>query len=253
MAVFQRVWVVVLIGIFGAACGTVSAQVGSAPALTNPALPTLFLIGNADGAVEPALQSLFDRSKINVVDRSTAANGIRSTIESGAWAATLAMVRPGDFVLIQFGRTGASAADTESLPGVSDDARRAPRMPGTQAEAVVRSYGWYLRQYAVEVIARGATPILCAPLVADPTEQNRDGEWTRAIAVQQRLPFVDAAAAAGAVSATTDKAAAAIVAGLKGLPDDPLTGFFSAGGKAVPAYRPPPPTPASAAPTTPPL
>lgn len=250
MAALGRLWSLLGVGLLGTICGTASAQRTSAPAPRNPALPALFLVGNADQGVGPALLPLFDRSKINVVDRSAATNGVRSTLESGLWAATLETVRPGDFVLIQFARAPGAAGEGESLPGVSDDARRVPEAASSQHDQAMQSYGWYLRRYAVEVIARGATPILCAPVVADRTEQNRDEEWTKAIAVQQRIAFVDTAAAAGAGSVTTDQAAAAIVAGLKGLPDDPLSGYFSAQAKAVPAYRP---SSASATATAPPL
>lgn len=239
-----RIAAALVVGLLAWASGIASAQATSAPASINPALPTLFLVGNADPATTSALEPLFDRSKINVVDRS-ATTGIRSTIDGDSWPATLALVRPGDFVLIQFARAAGPTGEAESLPGVNDDARRIPAPAASQPEAIVQTYGWYLRRYAVEAIAHGATPILTAPRVADPTEQGRDEEWTRAIAVQQRIPFVDAVAAAAAGS----PAGAAIVAALKGLQSDPLSGYFSPEGNAVPAYQPPP----AAAPTAPPL
>ena len=243
MAHCRKVGVALAVGIFAAGVRITPAQVTPAPAATNPAIPSLILVGNADSAVGPALRQLFDPSRINVIDRSAAGAGVRSAADGGSWAATLALIRPGDFVLIQFGRTLGTAAEGDSLPGVSDDERAVAQTSGTPADTVVHTYGWYLRRYAVEAITRGATPILCAPLLPDAAEQTRDGEWTKAIAVQQRLPFADAAAAAAAAGGggRPDRAAPGIVAALLGLPSDPLSGYFSATGKAVPAYRPPPP------------
>lgn len=128
----------------------------------------------------------------------------------------------------------------ESLPDVSDDVRRTPTTAMQQEDNLVRSYGWYLRRVAVDVIARGATPILCAPVVADGAEQGRDEEWTKAIAVQQRIPFVDAPTAIRGArvgglakggdstksAAAPETTATAVAAGLRGLAEDSLTGYF---------------------------
>lgn len=259
MADLRRLSVVLVsVGIFGLLCGTAVSQVGSGPGAGNPASPTLFVVGNGDPAVASSLGRFLDPAKIHVVDRSGAGNGMRRTIEGGSWAVTLAMVRPGDFVLIQFGRSGGSDAVADSLPGVSDDAQRVAEPTSQQGNDVVRSYGWYLRRFAVEVIAHGATPILCAPVMDDAAEQSRDEVWTRAIAVQQRIAFVDVppavsgvpganAAQPGKSLATPGGTATALVAALRGLPDDPVAGYFSVEGNSVAPYRPPP------AATTPPL
>ncbi len=253
--------VLISVGVSGLLCGRALSQVGSGPGAGNPAGPTLFLVGNGDPAVASSLGRFLDPAKIHVVDRSGAGNGVRRTIEGGSWTATLAMVRPGDFVLIQFGRNGGSDAVTESLPGVSDDARRVAGPSPQHGNDVVQSYGWYLRRFAVEVIARGATPILCAPVTDDAAEQSRDEVWTKAIAVQQRIAFLDVppavsgvpgaapvnAAQPGKNPATPEGTATALVAALRGLPDDPVAGYFSAEGNSVAPYRPPP------AATTPPL
>ena len=239
-----------------------TAQVGSGPASSGSPVPSLFLVGDAQPAAGSAVAHLMDGSKIHVVDRSAAGVGPRATIEGGSWAATLAQVRPGDFVLIQFGRTDGSAfgrtngssIDADSLPGVGDGALRLAGTPASGGDSFEQTYGWYLRRLAVEAIARGATPILCAPVLADATEQAREEGWTGAIAMQQRIPFADVPAAAkqagtGAANGglLPEAAGTALVAALRGLPQSPLAGYFSAEGNAVAPYHPPP------APTTPPL
>lgn len=261
MTDFRRfVAVLVWVGALGTVCGMPVAQASAGAAAGNAALPSLFVVGNGDRGLAPSLERFVDPSKIHVIDRSATA-GVRATVESGAWSATLAMIRPGDFVLIEFARSHGPAGDAESLPGVSDDARRFAGKVAPQGNDVVQSYGWYLRRVAVEVIARGATPILCAPVTEDRAEQSRDEEWTRAIAVQQRISFVDAPAAARDVrQASTanggeqrkgtpapDTTAKALVAALRGLAENPLAGYFSADGNSIAPFRPPPEA------TTPPL
>ena len=274
MAVFRRfAAVLVCLACFGFGGTLVTAQVGSGPASSGSPVPNLFLVGNGQPAVGSAVARLMDGSKIHFVDRSAPDVGPRATIEGGSWAVTLGLVRPGDFVLIQFRRTdgsafertdgsafakSGSASDADNLPGVGDGALRIAGTSASGRDRIEQTYGWYLRRLAVEAIARGATPIVCAPVIADATEQARDEEWAGAIAMQQRIPFADVPAAArqarvGTVNGSGDGAllpevaGTALMAALRGLPQSPLAGYFSAEGNAVAPYHPPP------APTTPPL
>ena len=248
----------------------------------NPALPTLWLIGNGGlpeasrsalsgglsvhgAAWTPAFAPLLDPTKVNLLDRSEPDSSSRAYSEEQPWQDVLSHLRPGDFVLIQFAQRHrvpeTVGRDTEELPGVSDEIREIDD-PRLQQKLVVHTYGWYLRQYAVEAIAHGATPILCSPLPADTNPLNADISWSRAIAVQQRIPFVDLSGilspSGGSLAATdgsvprspgTTATAQAIVARLKALTSDPLSGYFSAQGNVIPAA--PATAPQSA--TTPPL
>ena len=184
------------------------------PTPANPALRSLFLVGDStvrngrgDGANgqwgwgEP-LAALFDTSKINVVNRALGGRSSRTYITEGHWAATLALLKPGDIVLFQFGHNDSGPLDDPArargtLPGVSDDTREIEN-PLLHAHEVVHTYGWYLRDYVVETIARGATPVLCTPIPRKlwnngKVERNAEnyGGWARAIAIQQRVPLLD--------------------------------------------------------------
>ena len=260
------------------------------PTPANPALKTLFLVGDStvrngrgDGAGgqwgwgEP-LVSLFDSTKINVVNRAIGGRSSRTYITEGHWADTLALVKAGDIILFQFGHNDSGPLDDPArargtLPGTGDETREIEN-PILHQHEVVHTYGWYMRDYVVEAIARGATPILCSPI---PRKLWKDGKvvrneatyggWARAIAIQQRVPFVDldeiiarrydslGEAAVEPLFADphthTSRAGAelnaeAVVAGLKALPADPLAGYFSAKGNAIPAAElgPPPARPA---------
>lgn len=262
---------------------------GALPQPAKPGLPSLILVGDStvrngrgDGAGgqwgwgEP-LAAFFDTSKINVVNRALGGRSSRTYITEGHWASTLALLKPGDVVLIQFGHNDSGPLDdTErargTLPGIGDEIRDISN-PITGQHELVHTYGWYLRQYVVETIARGATPILCSPI---PRKLWKDGKvvrnrsdyggWARSIATEQRIGFLDlneiiareydamgqskveplfADPHTHTTQAGAELNAQAVVAALKGLPIDPLVGYYSAKAASIQPFResPPPPMP----------
>src|SRR5579863_8491116 len=124
----------------------------------NPALPTLFLIGDstvknswdegADGlwGWGHPLAGNFDLGRINVENQALGGTSSRSYITGGHWERVLALVWPGDFVMMQFGHSDGGPAG--SLKGVGDETEERKDSKG-QSETV-HSYGWYLRQYIGE-------------------------------------------------------------------------------------------------------
>ncbi len=259
----------------------------SLPVPANPKLPTLFLVGDStvrnghgDGAGgqwgwgEP-LVDFFDTSKINVVNRAIGGRSSRTYITEGHWAETLSLIKPGDTVLFQFGHNDSGPLDDPArargtLLGTGDEFREIEN-PILKRHEVVHTYGWYMRQYVVETIAKGATPILCSPIPRKIWKDGRVvrneanyGGWARQIATEQRVGFIDLDEIIGRQYDTLGEAkveplfadphthtsragaevnAAAVIAGLKGLPHDPLAGYFSPKTTAIQPYRPPSPAP----------
>jgi lysophospholipase L1-like esterase len=178
------------------------------PVPANPALPTLFLIGDStvrnghgDGAGgqwgwgEPIF-NLFDPAKINVVNRAVGGLSSRTFYTGPYWEKVLAMIKPGDCVVMQFGHNDGGNPDgatgyRSSLPGVSDDTRQA-------GAEVVHTFGWYLRQYVEGARAKGATPIVCSLI---PRKIWKDGKierntkdyagWAAEVAKTEHAPFLD--------------------------------------------------------------
>lgn len=247
------------------------------PRPVNPALPTLFLVGDStvrnghgDGANgqwgwgEP-LVDLFDTSKINVVNRAIGGRSSRTYITEGHWADTLALMKPGDVVLFQFGHNDSGPLDDTArargtIPGIGDESREVEN-PILKRHETVHSYGWYMRQYVRDTVAKGAIPVLCSPI---PRKTWKDGKvvrnhdnyggWAQAIARQEHVRFVDlneiiarrydALGEAKVESLFADPHthtsragaelnAECVVAGLKALTDDPVAKDFSARGQAV--------------------
>jgi len=243
----------------------------------NPHLPTLFLVGDStvrnghgDGAHgqwgwgEP-LVSFFDTAKINVVNRAIGGRSSRTYITEGHWADTLALMKPGDIVLFQFGHNDSGPLDDTArargtIPGVGDESREIEN-PILNRHETVHTYGWYMRQYVTDTIAKGAIPVVCSPI---PRKIWKDGKvvrnadnyggWARQVAQQEHAAFIDLNAiiarrydALGEEKieplfadphthtswAGAELNAQSVVAGLKALTRDPVAAYFSAKGSSV--------------------
>jgi lysophospholipase L1-like esterase len=237
----------------------------------------LFLVGDStvrngrgDGANgqwgwgEP-LVDFFDTSKINVVNRALGGRSSRTYITEGRWEELVAMLKPGDFVVFQFGHNDSGPLDDTSrargtLPGVGDESKEIYN-PITQKQEIVHTYGWYMRKYVADTLAKGAVPIVCSPI---PRKIWKDGKvvrnsenyggWAREIAEQAKVAFVDlneiiarrydvlgeaqvellfADPHTHTSRAGAELNAESVVAGLKALPGNPLGPYLSTIGKAV--------------------
>jgi rhamnogalacturonan acetylesterase len=184
------------------------------PTPANPDLPTLFLIGDstvrngrADGANgqwgwgEPIV-AYFDPAKLNVVNRAVGGLSSRTYLTQGHWDRVLSMLKPGDFVMMQFGHNDSSPLDDPArargtLPGVGDETKEIDN-PITHRHEVVHTYGWYLKQFITAARAKGATPIVCSPV---PRKIWKDGKiartsdsypaWAANIAKSENAAFLD--------------------------------------------------------------
>lgn len=174
----------------------------------NPALPTLYLIGDSTVRVGTpgqmgwgeAVGAFFDLSRINIVNYARGGRSSRTFLTEGLWNRVLSALRPGDFVIIQFGHNdgGEMFATTRprgSLPGGGDDTREGVVEMTGQFE-VVRTFGWYLRKYVADARERGAMPIVCSLV---PRRMWKDGKivrderagWARDAARASGAAFVD--------------------------------------------------------------
>ncbi|MBC7368736.1 MAG: rhamnogalacturonan acetylesterase [Undibacterium sp.] len=152
------------------------------PVPADPKLPTLFLIGDSTvrngqgdgnngqwGWGEP-LVTLFDPKKINVVNRAVGGLSSRTFLTLGHWEKTLALTKPGDFVVMQFGHNDNGALNDEPPPplrargtirGTGDEAVEIDNVM-TKKHEVVHTYGWYLRRFIADARDRGVTPIVAS-------------------------------------------------------------------------------------------
>src|SRR5688572_16095046 len=173
---------------------TVLALTFSAPAAAvviaqEPQKPTVFIIGDStvktptqgqQGWGDPIVQ-FFDLTKINVVNRARGGRSSRTFQTEGLWDQVLAELKPGDFVLMQFGHNDGSALNDDSrargsIRGVGEETEEIDNLL-TKKREVVHSFGWYMRKYVTDTKARGATPIVLSLV---PRNIWKDGKVVRA-------------------------------------------------------------------------
>ncbi len=208
-------WVVFRSNMFGA---TYAFAVEIAKADTHEqaaaAVPTLFLIGDStvrngrgDGANGQwgwgeALPAHFDLSRIQVLNRAIGGRSSRTFLTDGHWDEVSRALRPGDFVIMQFGHNDGGPLDDKArargtLPGIGEETREIEN-PITGKHEVVHTYGWYLRQMIAGIRAKGASPIVCSPV---PRKIWKDGKvarsagtyegWASQVAESEKVPFID--------------------------------------------------------------
>lgn len=218
------------------------------PAL-NPALPTLFLVGDSTMNSNAPLRGwasevapLLDTSKINVAVRAIGGRSSKTFLLEGRWDKVLAEIKPGDIVIVQFGHNDGGRYDDPnakwrpSLRG-EDDATAELSVPdprgGPDAKQTIHTFGWYMRNYASTAKSKGATVILASMV---PHKSWKDGKIERG----ERASFVlwtqHAAEATGTIfldlnEAIAEKYEALGVEKVESLFGDARTHFSPAGAK----------------------
>jgi hypothetical protein len=237
----------------------------------NPALPTLFIAGDSTAATGNAvtrgwgavLVDYFDTSKVNLVNRGI--GGARFNTYQGTWDQLLAAVKPGDFVVIQFGH------NSGPLPGLGEETQEVPGRGGGSA-AVTHTHGWYVRKFVADVREKKGIPIVMTLTLRDLWKdgkverlkeqvpgQGGMSDWSRQVAAAEKALLVDHSNIIGDIYDKlgpdeadklfgdhylhTNTAGAivnceAFIAGLKAIPDMPLVNCLNEKGKAIAAYMP---------------
>jgi lysophospholipase L1-like esterase len=251
------------------------------PKPLQPNLPTIFLVGDStvrngkgDGAGGQwgwgdLLAHYFDLARVNVTNRALGGRSSRTYITEGRWDETLALVKPGDVILFQFGHNDNGPLDDTfrargTLPGTGPEAREIDN-PITRQHETVHTYGWYLRKYVQDARRRGATPILCSLV---PRKNWVDGHiqrsldtyagWAHQIALEEKTNFLDLneliARRYDALGpekveplfgdphthtslAGAELNAEVVVSALKALATNPVAQYFSANAERVPAAK----------------
>jgi len=186
------------------------------PGKIDPALPTIFIAGDSTAARAKAPQQgwavefakYLDLSKVNLSNRALGGRSSRTFITQGWWAKLLADVKPGDWVLIQFGHNDSSPVNEDpstprekmrsrgSLPGLGEESQDIVNVL-TQQHETVRTFGSYLREMIRDVRAKGATPVLLSRTVRSQWTDGRiergspHRDWTRELARAEGVWFVD--------------------------------------------------------------
>jgi len=243
----------------------------------NPTLPTLFLVGDSTMKVGTPGQRgwgeemapFFDPQKINLVNEAIGGRSSRTFQAEGRWDGVLALMKKGDYAIIQFGHNDSGPINDNfrargSIKGVGEETQAIDNML-THKHEIVHSYGWYMRKYATDVQAKGATPIIMSLV---PRNTWKDGHvvrasgdnyggWAQQAATATGSIFVDdnEVIAEGLDALGPDKTmplfadkrlhaspagaqfnARAAVSGLKAITGNPLGPYFSTAADSVPVF-----------------
>jgi sialate O-acetylesterase len=143
----------------------------------------------------------FDPGKISVVNRAIGGRSSRTFLTEGRWDAVMAHLKPGDFVIMQFGHNDNGSLNDErcraSLKGIGGNSEQIIRITDKQPETV-HSYGWYLRKFVRDTKAKGAMPIVVSPIPRNIWNDGKIGRaddsfggWAKQVAAQEHAAFID--------------------------------------------------------------
>jgi lysophospholipase L1-like esterase len=176
--------------------------------------PTLFLIGdstvkNGSGKGEGSLwgwgdflHTRFDTSKIHLENHARGGRSSRTYQAEGLWDRVLERIKPGDYVIIQFGHNDAGAVNDTirargTLKGIGDETEEIENML-TKKHETVHTYGWYMRKYIVDTKAKGATPIVCSLVARNIWKDGKVeratssyASWAKEVAEKEAVAYID--------------------------------------------------------------
>ena len=173
--------------------------------------PTIYLIG--DSTVKNSnkeywgwgslLPELLDTTRVRVDNHAMAGRSTRTFVKEGRWAKVDSLLKPGDFLLIQFGHNEGSKPDTSKqgyrgvLRGIGRDSIVLDW--GNGKKETVRTYGENLRRFVLAAKNKGVTPILLSMIPRNQWDNkgkvkraDQDfGLWAKQIAGEEGVAFLD--------------------------------------------------------------
>lgn len=229
------------------------------------AKPTLWIVGDStvrngrNGQVGwGEVIGQYFNDKITVQNHAMAGRSSRTFRNEGRWQTVLDQIQKGDFVLAQFGHNDVGPIDERgkfrgSIYGAGEKTETVKKPDGSEEE--VHTFGWYLRQYASEAKAKGATVVILTPIPHKGWQGSRLNDdfvdhrkWAKDAAQKGGALFVDLTEIVTEVynkegpqkvetyfadpRTHTSKEGAevnarCVIAGLKGLPGQPFKSYLS--------------------------
>ncbi len=181
--------------------------------------PTLYIIG--DSTVRnnnrpqcgwgEMINEFLDTTQISISNQAMAGRSTRTFIKEKRWDKVLSTLKPGDFVIMQFGHNEGSKPDTSRggyrgvLRGTGDETVDLIWKDSTVE--TVHTYGWYLKKFVNDAKAKGATAIICSMIPRNQWDNkikgdsasgkivrraNNDfGKWAMEVAASEAAFFID--------------------------------------------------------------
>jgi lysophospholipase L1-like esterase len=148
------------------------------------------------------IQRFFDENKITVDNQAMAGRSTRTFLDEERWTKVYEALRPGDFVLIQFGHNDGGPVNTPPARGVingTGEESLVMKMQATGKYQVIYTFGWYLRKFIIDAKEKGAVPIVLSHIPRNRFDANDKiirntttyGIWTKEAARQTGAFFID--------------------------------------------------------------
>ena len=181
--------------------------------------PTLYIIGDSTvrNTNRPQcgwgemINEFLDTAQISISNQAMAGRSTRTFIKEKRWDKVLSTLKPGDFVIMQFGHNEGSKPDTSRggyrgvLRGTGDET--VDLLWKDSTIETVHTYGWYLKKFVNDAKAKGATAIICSmiprnqwddKIKGDSTSgkivrraNNDFGKWAKEVAESEGAFFID--------------------------------------------------------------
>lgn len=176
--------------------------------------PVLYIIGdstvrNGDGSGKNQqwgwgsfMADHFDTTKVAIRNHAIGGRSSRTFITEGRWDRILAVLKKGDYVIMQFGHNDGGPLDDTArargtIRGIGEESKEVYN-PIMKKQEVVHSYGWYMRKYIKDAKEKGAIPIVCSPI---PRNDWKEGKvirskesysgWAEQIAKEEGALFIN--------------------------------------------------------------
>lgn len=107
--------------------------------------------------------TVFDETKCTFINCAKAGRSTRTYILENRWEEVYRTLRPGDYVLIQFGHNDIGGIDKDKERGViacAKDTSHVYHLKSNGKNLVVYSFGWYLRKMIQDCKEKGAIPVI---------------------------------------------------------------------------------------------
>jgi len=155
--------------------------------------PTIWLIGdstvkNGSGKGQGGLwgwgdrlYTVIDTNRISIRNHAIGGRSSRTFIAEGRWDVVFNQIKPGDYVIMQFGHNDNGPVNDNfrargTLRGTGDETEEIDNIL-TKKHEIVHSFGWYMRKFCQDTKAKGGIPIVCSRI---PGNSWKEGKVARA-------------------------------------------------------------------------
>jgi lysophospholipase L1-like esterase len=147
------------------------------------------------------LAHYFDTSRVEIINKARGGRSTRSYTYEGLWNEVYNMLRPGDFLLVQFGHNESGNINKPkfrgSLKGTGNEVENIVRTDDGNEETI-HTYGWYLKMFAEKAQKKGAEVIIISQIPRNiwndgkvKRENDNYAGWAKEAANEANAFFID--------------------------------------------------------------